>query len=107
MLLTFNKPQLMYSKNKSANIQLTLKNLETRIVEKINATIEQVQGNTGTLINEAIALQIATTDFQRAITDSVGTIVADRLNEFVFPANSINASALQTGNLGIKLATIL
>ena len=75
------------------------KKLETRIVEKINATIEQVQGNTGTLINEAIALQIATTDFQRAITDSVGTIVADRLNEFVFPANSINASALQTANL--------
>ena len=76
--------------------------LEGRIVEKINATIEQVQGTTGALIDQAIATQIAGTNFQQAITDSVSTIVADRLKEYSFPANSINADAIKVNDLKIS-----
>jgi len=74
--------------------QIDPRKLESRIAEKINITIEQVQANTAVVIAEAVDKQIASTNFQRAMTDAVSTIIADRLQEYVFPVNSINANAI-------------
>jgi len=77
------------------------KKLETRIVEKINDTIQQVKTTTETLVNQAVADKVASIDFNRAMRDGVSTIISDRLQEFVFPTNSINADAIQLSNLRI------
>ena len=77
-----------------AEYQIDPRKLESRIVEKINTTIEQVQANTAGVIAAAVDKQIASTNFQRAMTDAVGTIIADRLQEYIFPVNSINGNAI-------------
>jgi hypothetical protein len=78
------------------------KRLENRIVGKINETIEAAQDQTKTLVEAQVQQRLSTIDFQRAITDSVGTIVADRMTEFVFPANSIDPAALKLLDLKIS-----
>lgn len=77
------------------------KRLENRIVDKINATIESAQSQTKTLVENKVNESLLTVDFQRAITDSVGTLIADRISEFVFPANSIDPAALKLLDLKI------
>jgi hypothetical protein len=77
------------------------KRLENRIVDKINATIEAAQDQTQTLVEAQVQQRLSTIDFQRAITDSVSTIVADRMTEFVFPANSIDPESLKLLDLKI------
>lgn len=78
------------------------KRLENRIVDKINATIESAQSQTKTLVESKVHESLLTVDFQRAITDSVGTLIADRISEFVFPDNSIDPSALKLLELRIS-----
>lgn len=77
------------------------KKLENRIVGKINETIEAAQGQTKLLVESQVQERLATVDFQRAITDSVSTIIADRMTEFIFPANSIDPAALKLLDLKI------
>jgi hypothetical protein len=77
------------------------KRLENRIVVKINETIEAAQEQTRTLVESQVQQRLSTIDFQRAITDSVSTIVADRMSEFVFPPNSIDPLALKLQDLRI------
>lgn len=77
------------------------KRLENRIVGKINETIDAAQDQTRTLVEAQVQERLSTVDFQRAITDSVGTIVADRMTEFVFPPNSIDPAALKLLDLKI------
>ncbi len=77
------------------------KRLENRIVGKINETIDAAQVQTRTLVETQVQERLSTIDFQRAITDSVSTIVADRMTEFVFPANSIDPAALKLLDLKI------
>lgn len=77
------------------------KRLENRIVGKINETIEAAQEQTGHLVELKVQERLATVDFQRAITDSVSTLVSDRISEFVFPENSINPSALKLSDFKI------
>jgi hypothetical protein len=77
------------------------KRLENRIVSKINETIDAAQDQTRTLVEAQVQERLSNVDFQRAITDSVGTIVADRMTEFVFPANSIDPAALKLLDLEI------
>ena len=78
------------------------KRLENRIVDKINATIESAQDQTKDLVATRVQESLLTVDFQRAITDSVGTLIADRISEFVFPANSIDPAALKLLELKIS-----
>jgi hypothetical protein len=78
------------------------KKLENRIVEKINDTINGAQQQTSQLVESAVTERLSTIDFQKAITDSVSTLIADRMAEFVFPENSINASALKLNDLLIS-----
>ncbi len=77
------------------------KRLENRIVTKINETIESAQSQTRELVETQVQARLATVDFQRAITDSVSTLVADRMSEFVFPPNSIDPAALKLLDLKI------
>jgi hypothetical protein len=77
------------------------KRLENRIVGKINETIDAAQVQTRTLVETQVQERLSTIDFQKAITDSVSTIVADRMTEFVFPANSIDPAALKLLDLKI------
>ena len=77
------------------------KRLENRIVSKINETIDAAQGQTRELVETQVQQRLSTIDFQQAITDSVSTLVADRMNEFVFPFNSIDPNALKLLELKI------
>jgi hypothetical protein len=77
------------------------KRLENRIVGKINETIEAAQDQTRVLVENQVQERLSTVDFQRAITDSVSTLIADRMSDFVFPANSIDPAALNLLELKI------
>jgi hypothetical protein len=77
------------------------KRLENRIVGKINETIESAQDQTRVLVENQVQERLSTVDFQRAITDSVSTLIADRMADFVFPANSIDPAALKLLELKI------
>ena len=77
------------------------KRLENRIVGKINETIESAQDQTRVLVENQVQERLSTVDFQRAITDSVSTLIADRMSDFVFPANSIDPAALKLLELKI------
>jgi len=77
------------------------KRLENRIVTKINETIDSAREQTKTLVDAQVQQRLSTVDFQRAITDSVSTIVADRMSEFIFPPNSIDPAALKILDLKI------
>lgn len=82
--------------------QIDSRKLESRIAERINTTISQVEANTAVIISEAVAKQVADTNFQQAMTDAVGTVVSDRLQEYIFPNNSIKASAIDFSNYSIS-----
>ena len=77
------------------------KRLENRIVTKINETIDSAQTQTRALVETQVQERLATVDFQRAITDSVSTLVADRMSEFIFPPNRIDPAALKLLDLKI------
>jgi hypothetical protein len=78
------------------------KKLENRVVDKIRETITGAEENTKQLIEAKVKEGLATIDFQRAITDSVSTIVADRMADMVFPDNSINANAIKLSELKLS-----
>lgn len=70
------------------------KKLESKIVEKINQTITEVESQTSTLINEEIQKHVAATNFQQSLTNALETVVARKINDFDFPEKSISAGAL-------------
>lgn len=78
------------------------KKLENRVVDKIKETIESAQVRTQLLVEEKVKDGLNHIDLQKAITDSVITVVADRMNEFVFPQGSIDPSALKLQDLKIS-----
>lgn len=78
------------------------KRLENRIVGKINETIELAKEKTQLLVENQVQTSLSSVDFQKAITDSVSTIIADRISEFVFPPNSIDPAALKLLDLKIS-----
>jgi hypothetical protein len=78
------------------------KKLENRVVDKIRETISAAETKTKELVEAKVQESLAVVDFQRAITDSVSTIVADRMQEFVFPPNSIDPQALKLLELKIS-----
>jgi hypothetical protein len=77
------------------------KKLENRVVDKIRETIKSAEEKTADLVEKQVQESLQTIDFQKAVTDSVANIVADRMHEFVFPPNSINPSALKLVDLKI------
>jgi hypothetical protein len=78
------------------------KKLENRVIDKIRETIQAAENKTTELVQEQVKESLKTVNFQKAITDSVSNIVADKINEFIFPPNSIDPSALKLSNLKIS-----
>lgn len=88
--------------NRVSEYTIDSKKLENRIVEKINAVIEQVQTTTGLLIDDAIKKHVENTNFQQAVTNAVTTVVADNMRDYTFPANSIQPESLRTDTLRLS-----
>jgi hypothetical protein len=78
------------------------KKLENRIVDKITETISAAQSKTSELVEAKVKENLSLVDYQKAITDSIGTIIADRMAEYNFPENSINASAVKFDDFKIS-----
>lgn len=77
------------------------KRLEKRIADKINSTIDEVQASTAQLVTDTISARVAAINFNQAMTDAASSIIAERLKDYVFPANSINGTALKLSDLVI------
>jgi hypothetical protein len=78
------------------------KKLENRVVDKIRQTISDAEQNTKLLVEKKVQEGLSTVDLQKAVTDSVSTIIADRMSELIFPPESISASAIKTNELKIS-----
>ena len=87
---------------KVSEYNLDPKKLENRVVDKIRETIDVAQQNTKSLVEEKVRESLTVVDFQKAITDSMSTLVADKLAAMEFPPNSINLDALKLDDLRIS-----
>lgn len=79
---------------RAAEYQIDSRKLESRIAEKITNTIDQIQANTAALMSDAVAVHVANTNFNQAMSDAVGNVINDRIKELVFPDSSINNKAI-------------
>jgi len=48
-----------------------------------------------------VAARVAAINFNQSMTDAASSIIAERLRDYVFPANSINGDALKLSDLVI------
>ena len=87
---------------KVSEYNLDPKKLENRVVDKIRETISAAQENTQNLVEEKVRESLADVDFQKAITDSMSILVADKLAAMEFPPNSINVDAIKLSDLHIS-----
>jgi hypothetical protein len=78
------------------------KKLENRIVDKIKETLDLAQGTTKELVEAKVQENLSSTDFQKAITDSVSGFLSARLADFDFPPNSINPISIRLEDLHIS-----
>lgn len=78
------------------------KKLENKIVNKINDTITLAQNKTTELVDQTIQTRLATSDFQKSITDSLVIILNDRITNLNFPPKSIDGSSINLANLEIS-----
>lgn len=86
---------------RAAEYTVDAKRLEKRIAERIELVLGEVQANTAELINSTVTARIAKINFNQAMTDAASSIIAERLKDYVFPANSINGDALKLSDLVI------
>ena len=87
---------------KVSEYTLDPKKLENRVVDKIRETIADAQQSTKNLVEEKVQESLKLVDFQKALTDAVGTIIADRMSAMIFPTNSINADAIKIADLKLS-----
>jgi hypothetical protein len=87
---------------KVAEYTVDSKKLENRIVDKIHNTIDLAQTKTTELVETVVKEKLGKINLQKTINDSVITIIADRISEFVFPPDSIDPTALKLANLKIS-----
>ena len=78
------------------------KKLENRIVEKITTTIDDAQIQTQRLVETVAKEKLSKIDINKSVTDAVSTLIADRINDFVFPVGSIEPSSIKLANLKIS-----
>jgi hypothetical protein len=87
---------------KVAEYTVDNKKLENRIVDKIRSTLDTVGTQTTELVDVLVARKLANVDIDKAIVNSVSTIISDRILEYQFPPNSIHPDALKLANLKIS-----
>ena len=86
---------------RAAEYTVDSKRLEKRIADKINVTVDEAQAATTQLITDTVAARVAAINFNQSMTDAASSIIAERLRDYVFPANSINGDALKLSDLVI------
>ena len=86
---------------RAAEYTIDSKRLEKRIADKINSTVDEAQVATAQLITDTVAARVAGINFNQAMTDAASSIIAERLKDYVFPADSINGNALKLSDLVI------
>ena len=86
---------------RAAEYTIDSKRLEKRIADKINSTVDEAQVATAQLITDTVAARVAGINFNQAMTDAASSIIAERLKDYVFPADSINGNALKFSDLVI------
>jgi len=86
---------------RAAEYTIDSKRLEKRIADKINSTVDEAQVATAQLITDTVAARVAGINFNQAMTDAASSIIAERLKDYVFPADSINGNALKLSDLAI------
>lgn len=84
---------------KASEYQIDQKKLESRIAEKIESTINEVQANTRILVSESVNNHIAKTDFNHSLTNAVEIVLNDKLTNFDFPQKSIPFNAINLDNV--------
>lgn len=87
---------------KVAEYTVDNKKLENRIVDKIRSTIDETRAQTQELILEHVNQSLSNINLNKAVTDSVSTIISDRISEYSFPPNSIDPRALKLRDLVIS-----
>lgn len=87
---------------KIAEYSIDQKKLENRIVGRINEVIKEAETKTNLEIDEAVKNRVSGSNFNEVLTSSLSRIISDRINEFVFPDNSIPASALKFDDFKIN-----
>ncbi len=87
---------------KVSEYNLDSKKLETRIIDKINLSIDRIESasaqNATIILNE----RLSNLDLNKIMENSLSAIIDDRLKFFTFPENSINARALNFSNSKIS-----
>lgn len=86
---------------RAAEYTIDSKRLEKRIADKINSTVDEAQVATAQLITDTVAARVAAINFNQTMTDAASSIIAERLKDYVFPADSINGNALKLNDLVI------
>lgn len=86
---------------RAAEYTIDSKRLEKRIADKINSTVDEAQVATAQLITDTVAARVSAINFNQTMTDAASSIIAERLKDYVFPANSINGNALKLSDLAI------
>lgn len=87
---------------KIAEYTIDQKKLENRIIGRINEVIKEAEKKTNLDIDEAVKQRVSGSNFNDVLTSSLSKIISDRIDEFVFPDNSIPASALKFDDFKIS-----
>jgi len=86
---------------KASEYSIDSKKLEKRITDRINETIEEAKTSTSELVSRTVADRLASINFNEVLTNATATILIDRLQDFHFPENCINPTAIKLDQLQI------
>lgn len=87
---------------KAAEYTIDSKRLEKRITDRIELVLQDTQATTSDLINSKIAAKVEKVNFNQMFMDTMSGVIAERLKDFEFPKNSINAEAIKIDNLKLS-----
>ncbi len=107
-LSTFNFEEYIHTAavaamdKKIAEYTIDQKKLENKIAGRINEVIKQAESKTEQQVDEAVKNRVSGSNFNEVLTNSLSRIIADRIDQFVFPDNSIPARALRFDDFKIN-----
>ena len=79
---------------KVSEYNIDSKKLESKIVDKINSSIERIETASSSHAAEILISKMSKMDVDKVMANTLSTIISDRLKHFSFPENSIDAAAL-------------
>jgi hypothetical protein len=87
---------------KVSEYNIDQKKLENKILAKINSTIDEAKTLTEGMVTNTVHTRISESNIQQLIAISTKEYLADQVNNFVFPPDSIDPTAIQLKNLEIS-----